>query len=55
MAWEQRAAIFLKAAELIAGPQSKNKRRNNDWQSKNVHQQKLMLHELIDFYVLNES
>jgi 1-pyrroline-5-carboxylate dehydrogenase len=30
MAWEQRAAIFLKAAELIATIQSENQCCNND-------------------------
>jgi hypothetical protein len=43
MAWEQRAAIFLKAAELIAGPYSKNKRGNMIGQSRMFIRQKLML------------
>jgi 1-pyrroline-5-carboxylate dehydrogenase len=30
MAWEQRAAIFLKAAELIAGPYRAESNANND-------------------------
>jgi 1-pyrroline-5-carboxylate dehydrogenase len=48
----QRAAIFLKAAELIAGPiQLKNQCSNNDRsQSKNIHQAEINAScELIDF------
>jgi 1-pyrroline-5-carboxylate dehydrogenase len=43
MAWEQRAAIFLKAAELIAGPYRARINAAMIGQSKNVHQVKLML------------
>jgi 1-pyrroline-5-carboxylate dehydrogenase len=38
MAWEQRAAIFLKAAELIAGPYRARINAAYDWSIKNVHQ-----------------
>jgi 1-pyrroline-5-carboxylate dehydrogenase len=39
MAWEQRAAIFLKAAELIAGPyRARINAATMIGQSKNVHQ-----------------
>jgi 1-pyrroline-5-carboxylate dehydrogenase len=53
MAWEQRAAIFLKAAELIAGPYRARINGNYDWSIKNVHQAEIDAScELIDFYVL---
>ena len=39
MAWEQRAAIFLKAAELIAGPyRARINAATMIGQSKNIHQ-----------------
>jgi 1-pyrroline-5-carboxylate dehydrogenase len=38
MAWEQRATIFLKAAELIAGPYRARINAATGGQSKNVHQ-----------------
>jgi 1-pyrroline-5-carboxylate dehydrogenase len=52
MAWEQRAAIFLKAAELIAGPYRARINATMIGQSKNVHQAEIDSCELIDFYVL---
>jgi 1-pyrroline-5-carboxylate dehydrogenase len=53
-AWEQRAAIFLKAAELIAGPyRARINAATMIGQSKNVHQAEIDAScELIDFYVL---
>jgi 1-pyrroline-5-carboxylate dehydrogenase len=44
MAWEQRAAIFLKAAELIAGPYRRINAATMIAQSKIFLKQKLMLH-----------
>jgi 1-pyrroline-5-carboxylate dehydrogenase len=53
MAWEQRAAIFLKAAELIAGPyRARINAATMIAQSKNIHQAEIDACELIDFYVL---
>jgi 1-pyrroline-5-carboxylate dehydrogenase len=51
MAWEQRAAIFLKAAELIAGPY--RARMPQQWlcKSKNAHQAEIDACEHIDFCV----
>jgi 1-pyrroline-5-carboxylate dehydrogenase len=51
--WEQRA-IFLKAAELIAGPyRARINAATMIGQSKNVHQAEIDAScELIDFYVL---
>jgi 1-pyrroline-5-carboxylate dehydrogenase len=55
MAWEQRAAIFLKAAELIAGPyRAKINAATMIGQSKNVHQAEIdAACELIDFLRFN--
>ena len=51
LAWEQRAAIFLKAAELIAGPyRSKINAATMMAQSKTIHQAEIdAACELIDF------
>jgi 1-pyrroline-5-carboxylate dehydrogenase len=52
MAWEQRAAIFLKAAELIAGPyRARINAATMIGNLKMFIKQKLML-VTIDFYVL---
>ncbi len=55
MAWEQRAAIFLKAAELIAGPyRAKINAATMIAQSKNVFQAEIdAACELIDFLRFN--
>jgi 1-pyrroline-5-carboxylate dehydrogenase len=55
MAWEQRAAIFLKAAELIAGPyRAKINAATMIAQSKNIHQAEIDAScELIDFLRFN--
>jgi 1-pyrroline-5-carboxylate dehydrogenase len=55
MAWEQRAAIFLKAAELIAGPyRARINAATMIGQSKNVHQAEIDAScELIDFLRFN--
>ena len=55
MAWEQRAAIFLKAAELIAGPyRAKINAATMIAQSKNIHQAEIdAACELIDFLRFN--
>ncbi len=55
MAWEQRAAIFLKAAELIAGPyRAKINAATMIAQSKNAHQAEIdAACELIDFLRFN--
>jgi len=55
MAWEQRAAIFLKAAELIAGPyRAKINAATMIGQSKNIHQAEIdAACELIDFLRFN--
>lgn len=55
MAWEQRAAIFLKAAELIAGPyRSRINAATMIGQSKNIHQAEIDAScELIDFLRFN--
>ncbi|MBX9807059.1 MAG: L-glutamate gamma-semialdehyde dehydrogenase [Flavobacteriaceae bacterium] len=55
MAWEQRAAIFLKAAELIAGPyRSRINAATMIGQSKNVFQAEIdSACELIDFLRFN--
>jgi len=55
MAWEQRAAIFLKAAELIAGPyRAKINAATMIGQSKNIHQAEIdSACELIDFLRFN--
>lgn len=55
MAWEQRAAIFLKAAELIAGPyRAKINAATMIGQSKNIHQAEIDAScELIDFLRFN--
>jgi 1-pyrroline-5-carboxylate dehydrogenase len=55
MAWEQRAAIFLKAAELIAGPyRSKINAATMIAQSKNIFQAEIDAScELIDFLRYN--
>ena len=55
MAWEQRAAIFLKAAELIAGPyRAKINAATMIAQSKTVHQAEIDAScELIDFLRFN--
>ncbi|HSD07302.1 L-glutamate gamma-semialdehyde dehydrogenase [Flavobacterium sp.] len=55
MAWEQRAAIFLKAAELIAGPyRAKINAATMIAQSKNIHQAEIDAScELIDFLRYN--
>ncbi|MEL1239436.1 L-glutamate gamma-semialdehyde dehydrogenase [Flavobacterium flavipallidum] len=55
MAWEQRAAIFLKAAELIAGPyRTRINAATMIGQSKNIHQAEIDAScELIDFLRFN--
>ncbi len=55
MAWEQRAAIFLKAAELIAGPyRARINAATMIAQSKTVHQAEIDAScELIDFLRFN--
>lgn len=55
MPWEQRAAIFLKAAELIAGPyRSKINAATMIAQSKTIHQAEIdAACELIDFLRFN--
>jgi len=55
MAWEQRAAIFLKAAELIAGPyRAKINAATMIGQSKNIYQAEIDAScELIDFLRFN--
>ena len=55
LAWEQRAAIFLKAAELIAGPyRAKINASTMIAQSKTVHQAEIdAACELIDFLRFN--
>ncbi len=55
MAWEQRAAIFLKAAELIAGPyRARINATTMIAQSKNAHQAEIdAACELIDFLRFN--
>ncbi len=55
MAWEQRAAIFLKAAELIAGPyRAKINAATMLAQSKTIHQAEIdAACELIDFLRFN--
>lgn len=55
MAWENRAAIFLKAAELIAGPyRSKINAATMIAQSKTIHQAEIdAACELIDFLRFN--
>ncbi|WP_430409892.1 L-glutamate gamma-semialdehyde dehydrogenase [Kordia sp.] len=55
LAWEQRAAIFLKAAELIAGPyRAKINAATMIAQSKTVHQAEIdAACELIDFLRFN--
>ena len=55
MAWEQRAAIFLKAAELIAGPyRAKINAATMIAQSKNIYQAEIDAScELIDFLRFN--
>ncbi len=53
--WEDRAAIFLKAAELLAGPyRNKMNAATMIGQSKNVHQAEIdSACELIDFFRFN--
>ncbi|MEH6681865.1 MAG: L-glutamate gamma-semialdehyde dehydrogenase [Sediminicola sp.] len=55
LTWEQRAAIFLKAAELIAGPyRDKINAATMIAQSKNIHQAEIdSACELIDFLRFN--
>lgn len=55
MAWEQRASIFLKAAELIAGPyRARINAATMIGQSKNIHQAEIDAScELIDFLRFN--
>ena len=55
MPWEQRAAIFLKAADLLAGPfRNKMLAATMLWQSKNVFQAEIdAACELIDFLRFN--
>lgn len=55
MAWEQRAAIFMKAAELIAGPyRARINAATMIGQSKNIHQAEIDAScELIDFLRFN--
>ncbi|RQP13135.1 MAG: L-glutamate gamma-semialdehyde dehydrogenase [Chryseobacterium sp.] len=55
LAWEQRAAIFLKAADLIAGPyRDRLNAATMIGQSKNVHQAEIdSACELIDFLRFN--
>lgn len=55
LSWEQRAAIFLKAAELIAGPyRNRINAATMIGQSKNIHQAEIdSACELIDFLRFN--
>lgn len=55
LAWEQRAAIFLKAADLLAGPyRAKINAATMIAQSKNIHQAEIdAACELIDFLRFN--
>ncbi len=55
LAWEQRAAIFLKAADLLAGPfRDRINAATMLAQSKNVHQAEIdAACELIDFFKYN--
>ncbi|WP_405413361.1 L-glutamate gamma-semialdehyde dehydrogenase [Maribacter sp. Asnod1-A12] len=55
LTWEQRAAVFLKAAELIAGPyRAKINAATMIAQSKNIHQAEIdAACELIDFLRFN--
>ncbi len=55
MTWEQRAAIFLKAADLLAGPyRYKMLASTMIGQSKNIHQAEIdAACELIDFFRFN--
>ncbi|MEM7162478.1 MAG: L-glutamate gamma-semialdehyde dehydrogenase [Bacteroidota bacterium] len=55
MSWEHRAAIFLKAADLLAGPfRDKINAATMLGQSKNVHQAEIdAACELIDFFKFN--
>lgn len=55
MSWEQRAAIFLKAADLISGPyRYKMNAFTMVGQSKNAHQSEIdAVAELIDFFRFN--
>ncbi|WP_027137133.1 L-glutamate gamma-semialdehyde dehydrogenase [Gaetbulibacter saemankumensis] len=55
MPWEQRAAIFLKAAELVAGPyRAKINAATMIAQSKNIHQAEIdSACELVDFLRFN--
>lgn len=55
LSWEQRASIFLKAAELLAGPfRDKMNAATMLAQSKNVHQAEIdAACELIDFFRFN--
>jgi 1-pyrroline-5-carboxylate dehydrogenase len=55
LAWEQRAAIFLKAAELVAGPyRAKINAATMIAQSKNIHQAEIdAACEFIDFLRFN--
>ncbi|MDG3580767.1 L-glutamate gamma-semialdehyde dehydrogenase [Galbibacter pacificus] len=55
LSWEQRAAIFLKAADLIAGPyRAKINAATMIAQSKNIHQAEIdSACELIDFLKFN--
>jgi 1-pyrroline-5-carboxylate dehydrogenase len=56
MAWEQRAGIFLKAAELLAGPyRAKINAATMIAQSKTVYQAEIDACELIDFCVSTYS
>ena len=57
MPWEQRAAIFLKAADLLAGPyRYKMTAATMLCQSKNIHQAEIdATCELIDFFRFNVS
>ncbi len=55
MSWEQRASIFLKAADLLAGPyRAKLNAATMICQSKNMHQAEIdSACELIDFFRFN--
>lgn len=57
MPWEQRAAIFLKAADLLAGPyRYKMMAATMLGQSKNIHQAEIdATCELVDFFRFNVS
>ena len=57
MSWEHRASIFLKAAELLAGPyRAKMNAATMIAQSKNVHQAEIDAScEMIDFFRFNVS